>query len=125
MKLLLSLATKWGDVLDIKNLKVHHLSGAMTNEFYRISGPTKKENVSRVLVRLYGEGLDCFFNRDEEIRTFECLSNKGQGPKLLGQFANGRIEEFIHARSRRATTTYLVGFREGRMYADLYPTLWR
>uniref|UniRef100_M1CEQ5 Choline/ethanolamine kinase n=1 Tax=Solanum tuberosum TaxID=4113 RepID=M1CEQ5_SOLTU len=99
MKLLLSLATKWGDVLDIKNLKVHHLSGAMTNEFYRISGPTKKENVSRVLVRLYGEGLDCFFNRDEEIRTFECLSNKGQGPKLLGQFANGRIEEFIHART--------------------------
>lgn len=99
MKLLLSLATKWGDVLDMKNLKVHHLSGAMTNEVYRISWPTKNENVSRrVLVRMYGEGVDRFFNRDEEMRTFECLSKKGQGPKLLGQFANGRVEEFINAR---------------------------
>jgi len=85
--------------LDLKNLKVHHLSGAMTNEVYRISWPTKNENVPRrVLVRMYGEGVDRFFNRDEEIRTFECLSKKGQGPKLLGQFANGRVEEFIHAR---------------------------
>lgn len=103
MKLLLSLATKWGDVLDMKNLKVHHLSGAMTNEVYRISWPTKNENVSRrVLVRMYGEGVDRFFNRDEEMRTFECLSKKGQGPKLLGQFANGRVEEFINARTLSA-----------------------
>ncbi|KAK6793168.1 hypothetical protein RDI58_006621 [Solanum bulbocastanum] len=55
MKFLLSLATKWEDVLDLKNLKFHHLSGAMTNEFYRISWPIEKENVSRVLVRLCGK----------------------------------------------------------------------
>ncbi|XP_059279957.1 probable choline kinase 1 [Lycium ferocissimum] len=103
MKLLLSLAKKWGDVWDLKNLKVHHLSGAMTNEVYRISWPTKNENVSRrVLVRMYGEGVEKFFNRDEEIRAFECLSKKGQGPKLLGQFSNGRVEEFIHARTLSA-----------------------
>ncbi|XP_009793384.1 putative choline kinase 1 [Nicotiana tabacum] len=104
MKLLLNLATKWGDVLDLKTLKVHHLSGALTNEVYRISWPTKNnENVSRkVLVRMYGEGVERFFNRDEEIRTFECLSKKGQGPKLLGQFPNGRVEEFIHSRTLSA-----------------------
>ncbi|XP_019266242.1 PREDICTED: probable choline kinase 1 [Nicotiana attenuata] len=104
MKLLLNLATKWGDVLDLKTLKVHRLSGSLTNEVYRISWPTKNnENASStVLVRMYGEGVERFFNRDEEIRTFECLSKKGQGPKLLGQFPNGRVEEFIHSRTLSA-----------------------
>ncbi|KAI3465431.1 hypothetical protein Pfo_022094 [Paulownia fortunei] len=103
MKLLLSLASNWGDVIDFRALKVFHLSGAMTNEVYRISWPTKTENVARtVLVRIYGEGVELFFNRDEEIRTFECLSMHGHGPKLLGQFREGRVEEFIHARTLSA-----------------------
>ncbi|KAK4428367.1 putative choline kinase [Sesamum alatum] len=103
MKLLLSLASNWGDVIDISALKVVHLSGAMTNEVYRISWPTNMENVPRtVLVRIYGDGVDLFFNRDEEIRTFECLSMHGYGPKLLGQFRQGRVEEFIHARTLSA-----------------------
>lgn len=99
MKLLLLLATNWGDVIDMNRLKVVHLSGAMTNEVYRISWPTKMENVVRtVLVRIYGEGVDIFFNRDEEIQTFESLSIHGHGPRLLGHFSGGRVEEFIHAR---------------------------
>ncbi|KAL0285637.1 UNVERIFIED_CONTAM: putative choline kinase [Sesamum angustifolium] len=103
MQLLLSLASNWGDVIDISALKVVHLSGAMTNEVYRISWPTNTENVPRtVLVRIYGDGVELFFNRDEEIRTFECLSMHGYGPKLLGQFREGRVEEFIHARTLSA-----------------------
>lgn len=99
MKLLLSLASNWGDLIDFRALKVVHLSGAMTNEVYRVSWPTKMENIARtVLVRIYGEGAELFFNRDEEIRAFECLSMHGYGPKLLGHFREGRVEEFIHAR---------------------------
>jgi choline/ethanolamine kinase len=30
--------------------------------------------VSKVLVMLYGEGVEVFFNRDNEVRTFECMS---------------------------------------------------
>jgi hypothetical protein len=26
------------------------------------------------------------------------MSKNGQGPRLLGRFTNGRVEEFIHAR---------------------------
>ncbi|THG04170.1 hypothetical protein TEA_015511 [Camellia sinensis var. sinensis] len=101
IKLLLSLASNWGDMIDSNTLKVVHLSGAMTNEVYRISWPTKMANDSRtVLVRIYGEGADRFFNRNDEIRTFECLSRHGQGPHLLGQFPEGRVEEFIHARDK-------------------------
>lgn len=105
MKLLLSLASSWGDLIDTNMLKVVHLNGAMTNEIYRISWPTKTDNdttTRTVLVRIYGEGVELFFNREEEIRTFECISKHGQGPRLLGRFPEGRVEEFIYAKTLSA-----------------------
>ncbi|KAG9143759.1 hypothetical protein Leryth_011425 [Lithospermum erythrorhizon] len=103
MKLLLSLAANWGDVIDAGALKVEQLKGAMTNEVFRISWPTKNQDLARtVLVRLYGDGVEHFFNREEEVRTFECMSKHGYGPRLLGQFSEGRVEEFIHARTLSA-----------------------
>ncbi|CAL5414813.1 unnamed protein product [Camellia sinensis] len=103
MKLLLTLSSNWGDKIDTNMLKVAHLSGAMTNEVYRICWPTQMENDNRtVLVRIYGEGVERFFNRDEEIQTFENISKYGQGPRLLGRFSEGRVEEFIHARTLSA-----------------------
>lgn len=98
-KVLSSVAAKWGDVIDFNKLKVIHLSGAMTNEVYRITWPTTTDDVLRnVLLRIYGEGVDVFFDRDEEIRTFDCMSKHGHGPRFLGQFTEGRVEEFIHAK---------------------------
>ncbi|KAG1330071.1 Choline/ethanolamine kinase [Cocos nucifera] len=103
-RILDNLATGWNDVADSKALEVVHLKGAMTNEVYQINWPTeRKDGVSRkVLVRIYGEGVDVFFDREDEIRTFECMSRHGQGPRLLGRFPNGRIEEFINARTLSA-----------------------
>ncbi|KAL6509842.1 hypothetical protein OROGR_022330 [Orobanche gracilis] len=105
LKLLQSLASNWGDAFDLKTLKVVHLTGAMTNEIYRISWPRTDqiEGDDRiVLVRIYGRGVEHFFERDDEIRTFECVSVYGHGPKLLGRFEEGRVEEFIHARTLSA-----------------------
>ncbi|KAI4371486.1 hypothetical protein MLD38_019714 [Melastoma candidum] len=102
-KSLRDLASKWEDVVDTKALEIIPLKGAMTNEVYQINWPTNKENVSRkVLLRIYGEGVEVFFDRDDEIRTFEFMSSHGQGPRLLGRFPNGRIEEFINARTLSA-----------------------
>ncbi|KAI7733900.1 hypothetical protein M8C21_031927, partial [Ambrosia artemisiifolia] len=101
VKLLLSLATKWGDVIDMNKIKVVHLSGAMTNVVYRITWPkntTDNNDERTVLVRFYGEGSDVFFDREEEIRTFESISTLKHGPRLLAQFPEGRVEEFIHAK---------------------------
>lgn len=99
-RILYDLASEWGDVADSEALEVVHLKGAMTNEVYQVNWPTlSKDGVSRkVLVRIYGEGVDVFFDREDEIRTFECMSRHGQGPLLLGRFATGRVEEFINAR---------------------------
>lgn len=98
-KVLQAVASEFGDIVDVEELEVIPLKGAMTNEVYQINWSTKDDDVSRkVLLRVYGDGVDIFFNRDDEIKTFECLSKHGQGPLLLGRFANGRVEEFIHAR---------------------------
>lgn len=98
-KVLHRLAAEWADVEDCRALEVMQLKGAMTNEVYQIRWPSSVGgNVRKVLVRVYGEGVEVFFNRDDEIQTFECMSKHGQGPRLLGRFPNGRIEEFIHAR---------------------------
>ncbi|KAL6549106.1 hypothetical protein OROHE_008951 [Orobanche hederae] len=105
LKLLQSLASNWGDAFDLKTLKIVHLTGAMTNEIYRISWPRTDhiQGAARiVLVRMYGQGVEHFFERDDEIRTFECVSVYGHGPKLLGRFEEGRVEEFIHARTLSA-----------------------
>lgn len=98
-RILLSLASTWDNVTDSNALQVIPLKGAMTNEVYQIKWPTSIGEPSRkVLVRIYGEGVEVFFDRANEIRTFEFVSKHGQGPRLLGRFPNGRIEEFIHAR---------------------------
>ncbi|KAF8398197.1 hypothetical protein HHK36_017123 [Tetracentron sinense] len=102
-RILQSLASSWNDVIDSNALQVIPLKGAMTNEVYQIKWLTRTEELSRkVLVRIYGEGVEIFFDRDNEIRTFEFMSKHGQGPRLLGRFPNGRIEEFIHARTLSA-----------------------
>jgi choline/ethanolamine kinase len=103
--LLHELAAAWADAADRRALQVVPLKGAMTNEVYQVrwltglaAEPRKEREVRKVLVRIYGDGVDLFFDREDEVRTFECMSRHGQGPRLLGRFPNGRVEEFIHAR---------------------------
>jgi choline/ethanolamine kinase len=95
-------------VADYRALEVVPLKGAMTNEVYQVRWLTgggealKEREVRKVLVRVYGDGVELFFDRQDELRTFECMSRHGQGPRLLGRFPNGRVEEFIHARTLSA-----------------------
>ena len=85
--------------MDPGALAVSQLRGAMTNE---------GNDPRKVLVRIYGRGVEVFFDRADEVRTFECMSCHGQGPRLLGRFANGRVEEFINAKVHYASTTLNV-----------------
>ncbi|KAE8713846.1 putative choline kinase 2 [Hibiscus syriacus] len=97
------LASEWDDIVDSKALQVIPIKGAMTNEVFQIKWPTRGNDTSRkVIARIYGEGVEVFFDRNDEIRTFEFMSKYGQGPRLLGRFPNGRIEEFLRARTLSA-----------------------
>ncbi|CAN6341270.1 unnamed protein product [Urochloa humidicola] len=104
-RLLRELAADWEDV-DGCGLEpeVVPLKGAMTNEVYQARWPAGggEREERKVLVRVYGEGVEVFFDREDEVRTFECMSRHGHGPRLLGRFRNGRVEEFIHARTLSA-----------------------
>ena len=97
----------WGSDVDPSALTVSQLKGAMTNEVFRITWPGGEGDPRKVLVRIYGRGVEVFFDRADEVRTFECMSRHGQGPRLLGRFANGRVEEFIYARVRYASIYHL------------------
>jgi hypothetical protein len=93
------LAAKWTDILDARDLSLEQLKGAMTNKVYACQWERDNGNRPRkVLVRLYGGASDLFFNRADEVLTFERMSQKNQGPRLLGRFPNGRVEEFLRAR---------------------------
>ncbi|RDY02270.1 putative choline kinase 2, partial [Mucuna pruriens] len=97
------LASKWENVIDANALQVIPLKGAMTNEVFQIKWQTTKgETSQKVLVRIYGQGTDIFYDRGVEVTTFEFMSKSGQGPRLLGRFSNGRVEEFINARTLSA-----------------------
>ncbi|GAB2299647.1 hypothetical protein Dimus_033707 [Dionaea muscipula] len=103
IQILVPLASSWEDVENPDEIQVTRLSGAMTNEVLRITWPNQKVSTPRdVLVRVYGQGAKIFFDRDDEIRTFECISKHGLGPRLLGCFSDGRVEEFIRARTLSA-----------------------
>ncbi|KAK4371049.1 hypothetical protein RND71_010524 [Anisodus tanguticus] len=103
VKILKSLALEWGDDVDhIDNdLEIVRLTNSFTNQIYRMKWPGKtQENNSRsVLVRKYGERRDLFLDSEEEMKTFEWMSNHGYGPRLYGYFPDGRVEEFIHGRT--------------------------
>ncbi|KAI4366833.1 hypothetical protein MLD38_022650 [Melastoma candidum] len=104
-EVLMAIASELGDAVDdLEALKVVPLKGAMTNEVFQINWPSRTGAgvVRKVLVRIYGEGVEIFFNRNDEVKTFECMSMHGEGPRLLGRFADGRVEEFIHARTLSA-----------------------
>lgn len=88
------------DALDLNQLQIRRLQGAMTNQVYECCWAP--DGARKVLVRIYGDATDLFFCRSHEIHTFEAISKLGMGPRLLGRFPNGRIEEFLHARTLSA-----------------------
>lgn len=96
-----ALALDWVDVVDAKNMEITPLTGGMTNDIFTCSWQTRDgENPRKVLVRIYGDARsNVFFDREYEIRAFECISRLGKGPRLLASFPNGRIEEFLNART--------------------------
>ncbi|CAK0784100.1 hypothetical protein CVIRNUC_007303 [Coccomyxa viridis] len=80
----------WQEVAE-EDIEAWQISGAMTNIIFRC------QNLSTcqyVLVRIFGTN-DALFSRADEQRIFSQVAEVGLGPKLLANFCNGRIEEFL------------------------------
>ena len=80
-----------------KQIQITRLSGALTNAVYKVSN-----RKTSVLLRIYGTGSDAFIQRSKELEWFLKMSEVGLGPRLLGLFGNGRIEEFLDAHTLTA-----------------------
>ncbi|RKP24157.1 kinase-like domain-containing protein [Syncephalis pseudoplumigaleata] len=95
-----SLLPDWHDVEDPHALEITRLSGALTNRVYevRFRDPNDTKHTSRrVLLRVYGSGVDKLFSRAKELDWLRKLSAVGLGPRLLAVFGNGRLEEYFRS----------------------------
>lgn len=74
------------------------LGAAMTNTVFIISHDDDlHEQPTKMLLRVYGVGVDHILDRKQELDWFSRLSDLGVGPKLHAAFKNGRLEEFIES----------------------------
>ncbi|KAF8924880.1 kinase-like domain-containing protein [Dissophora ornata] len=112
----------WADVTDYRSLDLFRISGALTNCIFLVTGPprgvvpgsttatatnldkssqdNKSSNGStprKVLLRVYGVGLESLISREEELQWLQNLSTMQIGPSLLGIFKNGRFEEYVES----------------------------
>ncbi|KAG0019995.1 hypothetical protein BGZ80_004940 [Entomortierella chlamydospora] len=97
----------WIQVTDYHQLTLDRISGAMTNCIYLVSGPpsestTNSESATepkprKVLLRVYGVGLESLFSRKKELQWLHNLSTMDIGPSLLGIFMNGRFEQYVES----------------------------
>ncbi|PPJ56053.1 hypothetical protein CBER1_03362 [Cercospora berteroae] len=94
-------------------ISVERLSGALTNAVYVVSPPADlplekhdeqgnvvgvKKAPPKLLLRIYGPQVGHLIDREAELAILRRLGRKRIGPRLLGTFANGRFEEFFHAK---------------------------
>jgi choline kinase len=101
-------------------IEVERLSGALTNAVYVVSPPKNlphrldhtdndeshtpkpRRPPQKLLLRIYGAQVDHLIDREAELAILRRLAKKHIGPRLLGTFANGRFEQFLHARTLTA-----------------------
>ncbi|KAG0021512.1 hypothetical protein BGZ80_002251 [Entomortierella chlamydospora] len=106
----------WTDVIDHHSLELFRISGALTNCIFLVTGPPRvvpavttsstfldkdsdepvlTTKPRKVLLRVYGVGLEALISRNEELYWLRNLSTMEIGPSLLGIFKNGRFEEYV------------------------------
>lgn len=107
------------------DIDVVRLSGALTNAVYEVTPPKnvhpEGDNTTRMipqkplqyvlnsshcslsnrsrklLLRIYGPQADHLIDRDNELLILRRLRRKNIGPRVLGTFNNGRLEEYFDA----------------------------
>ncbi|KAG0036518.1 hypothetical protein BGZ82_004117 [Podila clonocystis] len=112
----------WVQVTDPSLIQLHRISGALTNCVFLVTGPSDPASPPlanqplssatessppppppprprKVLLRVYGVGLESLVSRDRELHWLQNLSTMDIGPSLLGIFKNGRFEEYVDSRT--------------------------
>ena len=105
----LRLVPGWCHVQSEGDFSMDRISGALTNLIFHCTTPAPPGTAAQhnrhaggdevteqhVLVRLYGNGTERFFSRQQELASFRVISDARLGPRLLHVFDGGRLEEWI------------------------------
>jgi len=112
---------------------VTEVRGGITNLLYRLEAGGESR-----LVRIYGENTEVLIDREQDTATFAELAQRKFAPWLFGEFANGRVEQWLPMRAlepsemgQRAPVDFvrLIAIQLARMHGldmpgERKPTLW-
>eukprot|EP00210_Caulerpa_lentillifera_P004333 g4133.t2 len=90
-----ALLPQWSDISSAE-LTVSEVSGGISNLLFKAEVPNRG---SPVLVRIFGNNTDLVVDRKIELCVMQYASSHGFNVKVLGLFANGRLETFLDSRS--------------------------
>jgi choline/ethanolamine kinase len=107
---------------------MHGLICALTH-FYNSTVYFVTCDQGKILLRIYGVGVDEILHRDKEIAWLKLLSQMNIGPQLLGTFTNGRLEQFLESatltqpeiRDRAISETIAARIGELHSIVDTFP----
>ena len=125
----------WASVTP-SSITVSVVSGGLTNQIYlcrrpAAGGPADAASgtPTEVLVRVFGEGTEELVDREAELEFLELVSAEGIGPRCLGCFEGGRVEQFVpdartwHVRDLRdPARAALLGAAMAKLHAIELPS---
>lgn len=77
-------------------LHIKRISGALTNAVYYVA-PPEGYHAPKLLLRIYGPHVELFINRQVELENLKRLARHNIGPYLIGEFSNGRFEQYMES----------------------------
>jgi len=114
-----------GDVRVPSAFQVSVVEGGITNQLYKVS--LKSHPDQPVLVRIYGPRTELVIDRSKENDVVDVLSSNGEGPRIHGRFANGRLESWLVGKSltpaqmRDPSLSALIAGRLSRLHRQRMP----
>ncbi|KAK7064517.1 choline kinase [Favolaschia claudopus] len=79
-----------------QDIRISKVSGSLTNAVFFVSSVLPEPRT--VLLRIYGPSSGSLISRPRELHTLHILSSQYHiGPRVLGTFENGRIEEYFES----------------------------
>lgn len=121
LRVLRAVVPSFAHGMSADELKVKQLTGGMTNTVLRCSRPDAGNTGAKdVLLRIDGRGTDCLFDRSTGVVAQRVVGALGLGPCILGEFKNGRVEQFL-----LASTLTSANLRETNISKSIASTLAR
>ncbi|RDB28433.1 putative choline kinase [Hypsizygus marmoreus] len=105
------------------NVKIHKVSGSLTNAVFFVSHPSSRKPYT-ILLRIYGLSSGSLISRPRELHILHILSSRYRiGPRVYGTFENGRIEEYFESTTltpsdiRDPTISRWIGARMAELHS--------